>query len=185
MFHNSNVFGSCIIHILYIYSTNIGTGYFKHGIYSPIFSLQDAVCFIILTYLVLVSFTFCIQCVLKLKKSFRRQKFKHKWSHTTTALIRLHSAVRQNCAQGRIGLLPTAEHSRTFNDYHNALRSLVFSKDQKHTHSLLASGCWRKKGWSPFVIFCLPFRLLLLVRSKHSFQPFPDRGDTCDTARHV
>ena len=37
--------------ILYIYSTNIGTEYFKHGIYSPfIFSLQNAVCFIILTY---------------------------------------------------------------------------------------------------------------------------------------
>ena len=78
LFHNSNVFGSCIIHILYtecakikkkfrrqkvnslkpndpytgraapltskrcilyIYSTNIGTEYFKHGIYSPFFFL--------------------------------------------------------------------------------------------------------------------------------------------------
>jgi len=39
-------------YILYIYSTNIGTEYFKHGIYSPFFSLQNAVCFIILTYLV-------------------------------------------------------------------------------------------------------------------------------------
>ena len=37
MFHNSNLFGSCIIHILYIYSTNISTEYFKHGIYSPFF----------------------------------------------------------------------------------------------------------------------------------------------------
>ena len=36
-FHNSNVFGSCIIHILYIYSTNIDTEYFKHGIYSKFF----------------------------------------------------------------------------------------------------------------------------------------------------
>jgi len=26
--------------ILYIYSTNIGTEYFKHGIYSPFFPLQ-------------------------------------------------------------------------------------------------------------------------------------------------
>ena len=34
--------------ILYIYSTNIGTEYFKHGIYSPFFSLQNAVCFIII-----------------------------------------------------------------------------------------------------------------------------------------
>ena len=47
LFHNSNLFCSCIIHILYtectkrgilyIYSTNIGTEYFKHGIYSPFF----------------------------------------------------------------------------------------------------------------------------------------------------
>ena len=48
--------------ILYIYSTNIGTEYFKHGIYSPFFfPLQNAVCFIILTYLVPVLFTFYIQ----------------------------------------------------------------------------------------------------------------------------
>jgi len=38
--------------IIYIYSTNEGTEYFKHCIYSPLFSLQNAVCFIILTYLV-------------------------------------------------------------------------------------------------------------------------------------
>jgi hypothetical protein len=29
--------------ILYIYSTNIGTAYFKHGIYSPFSSLQNVV----------------------------------------------------------------------------------------------------------------------------------------------
>jgi len=54
--------------ILYIYSTNIGTEYFKHGIYSQFFPLQNAVCFIIITYLVPVLFTFYIQGVLKLKK---------------------------------------------------------------------------------------------------------------------
>jgi len=52
-------------YILYIYSTNIGTEYFKHCIYSQFFSLQNAVCFIILTYLVPVLFTFYIQGVLK------------------------------------------------------------------------------------------------------------------------
>jgi len=51
--------------ILYIYSTHISTEYFKHGIYSPFFSLQNAVCFIILTYLVLGLFKFYIQGVLK------------------------------------------------------------------------------------------------------------------------
>ena len=54
--------------ILYIYSTNIGIEYFKDGIYSPFLSFQNAVCFIILTYLVPVLFTFYIQGVLKLKK---------------------------------------------------------------------------------------------------------------------
>ena len=54
--------------ILYIYSTIIGTEYFKHALYSPFFSLQNAGCFIMLTCLVPVLFTFYIQDVLILKK---------------------------------------------------------------------------------------------------------------------
>jgi len=55
---------------------NIGIEYFKHGVYSPFFSLQNAVCFIILTYLAPVLFTFHIQGVLKLK-NIGIEYFKH------------------------------------------------------------------------------------------------------------
>jgi len=55
--------------ILYIYSAHIGTKYFKHGIYSPFFPLQNAVCFINLTYLVPVLFTFFYRGCAKIKKN--------------------------------------------------------------------------------------------------------------------
>ena len=60
--------------ILYIYSTNTGTEYFKRGIYCQFFSLQNAVCFIILTYLVPSLFAFYIQDVLKFKQIIRVPK---------------------------------------------------------------------------------------------------------------
>ena len=53
--------------ILYIYSTNICTEYFKHAAHSLFFSLQNAVYFIILSCLVAVLFEFYIQGVLKFK----------------------------------------------------------------------------------------------------------------------
>ena len=44
--------------ILYTYSTNIRTEYFKHAAHSPFFPLQNAVYFIMLPFLVPVLFTF-------------------------------------------------------------------------------------------------------------------------------
>jgi hypothetical protein len=67
-------------YILYIYSTSMGIEYFKQGIYSQFIPLQNAVYFIVLTYLVPVLFTFYIQVVLKLKKensSAKRLSLKH------------------------------------------------------------------------------------------------------------
>jgi len=43
------------------YSTNIRTEYFKHAAHTLFFSLQNAVYFIMLPFLVLVLFTFYIQ----------------------------------------------------------------------------------------------------------------------------
>ena len=51
--------------ILNIYSTNILTEYFKHAAHSAFFFLQDAVYFIMLSFLFPVIFTFYIQGVLK------------------------------------------------------------------------------------------------------------------------
>ena len=74
--------------ILYIYSTNIGTEYFKHGIYSPFFSLQSAVCFIILMYLVPVLFTLNIQGVLKFK-NYSGAERSSIWAHSQNCEKRL------------------------------------------------------------------------------------------------
>ena len=52
---------------LYVCSASTGAECFRHALYSPFFSLQNAVCFIMLTCLVLVLFTFYMRDVLKLK----------------------------------------------------------------------------------------------------------------------
>ena len=55
--------------ILYIYSTNIGTEYFKHGIYSPFFSSSKCSLLHNSNVFGTLSFTVYIQDVLKLKKN--------------------------------------------------------------------------------------------------------------------
>ena len=71
-------------------------------IYTPFFSLQNAVCSIILTYLVPVLFTFYIECVLKFKKIIPAPKH-------SRVLLALHPPLSPLTSSGQRNRASTSE----------------------------------------------------------------------------
>ena len=117
--------------ILYIYSTNIGTEYFKHGIYSPFFlSLQNAVCFIILTFgscIIHILYTVCA----KIKKKSLRQKV-----NEVTHCIFSSSAV-SSVYLIPLRVISNSPTPRCYNQYKYIGRSLAFRDATKENSKLL------------------------------------------------
>ena len=104
LFHNSNVFGSCIIHILYIYSTNIGTEYFKHGMYicSFFFSSKCSLFHnskVFGSCIIYILYTGCA----KIKKIIPRQKVKYVFRNYTVTIPLCNQATRSSLFQAIIG----------------------------------------------------------------------------------
>ena len=124
--------------ILYIYSTNIGTEYFKNALYSPIFFLQNAVCFIMLTCLVPVLFTFYIQDVLKLKKN-------------------------NSGAKGLIYLLTLGYVFRSTRNHHQALSKNTKIHYIKLLKSVLGSQTFTMNFWLWYICLCYCYSIWIFV----------------------
>jgi len=122
--------------ILYIYSTNIGTEYFKHGIYSQCFSLQNAVFFhnsnVFGSRIIHILYTGCA----KIKKNNNNSGAKRSRiaSFASPSEVRAYAAVWRR--QIITHYIPAASNSATSTQNFVSLRQFVQTfKLDTHTHT--------------------------------------------------